>query len=155
MTAKIKEKAIAALEGMAQIARHEMLTQGSYIDTEVSNPRLAKAGAICGGRKHCAIGSLWTGYGVPLKWIGSYVFLPGVVEAERADFMRNRPALRAAYDALNAAAVSFADRRSLHLDSQWESAAEALFEGHYQVDVDKRDMLRVIASAKRRVRNAT
>lgn len=152
MTESTKAKALDALEGMRQIVRREMVITGSYVEDEISNPNLI--GAICGGRKHCAIGSLWAGAGIRPTVNEWSVHLPGVGEP-REGFLRHRHGLRLAYDSLNAAAQELADRRGLRLEVTWESQAEGLFEGHYDADrLTKRDLLAVIAAAKRRVKAA-
>lgn len=157
MNETTRTKALSALDGMREIVRREMLVVGEYIEPEVSNPRLSNA--ICGGRKHCAIGSLWAGSGVKAER-GEYglLYLPGSTESERASFLRPRHGLRAAYDALNEAAKAFASRRGWDLSySEFEAPIEALFEGHYEnaeEPLTKRDLLSVIAAAKRQVKQA-
>ncbi len=149
-----REKALSALDGMREIVRREMLVQGEYVEQYVSEPKFTNA--LCGGRKHCAIGSLWVGGGVRYERddFGD-VSLPGVLEGFRDDFLRPRHGLRAAYDALNTAAWAFADRHGLDLaEMEHDAAIEALFEGWYGNGLTKRDLLAVIAAAKRIVRKA-
>lgn len=147
-----KEKALDSLDGMRQIVRAEMLIQGEYVDDEISNPRRIKS--ICGGRKHCAIGSLWAGGGVRPVFRGEMIVMPGVLSFERPTFLRSRHGLRVAYDALNAAARKFADDHGIDLDKDrsHDAEIEELFEGYWEYRIGKRDMLTIIADAKRRVR---
>lgn len=151
-----KVKAIAALEGMRQIVRREMVVAGRYVEDDVSNPRLTKA--ICGGRKHCAIGSLWAGGGIKARVEDWGHDLPGADQDERDEFLRHRPALRLAYDSLNAAAETFiAGHGELELDTFFSAPVEALFEGSYgdgDGALTKRDLLAIIATAKRNVAKA-
>ena len=154
-----KAKALAALEGMRQIVRREMLITGTYVDDEVSNPSLT--GAICGGRKHCAIGSLWAGGGVKPditihpRWGWESISLPGVSQEQRPEFLRHRPGLRLAYDSLNAAAEAFATKHDLDLEAgSFDAAIEGLFEGHYGDRLTKRDLLAIVSAAKRTVAKA-
>ena len=156
MTESTRSKALAALDGMREIVRREMLITGTYVQASVSNPNLT--GAICGGRKHCAIGALWVGGGVKPVWGGRCYPLPGADQDERVDFLRHRAGLRLAYDCLNAAAEDFIDRDDegrLSLDRYFSAPIEALFEGNYDDgDLTKRDLLRIIAAAKRKVKAA-
>lgn len=148
-----RTKALGALEGMRQIVRREMLARGNYVEDEISNPRLV--GALCGGRKHCAVGSLWVGAGVRPRILFGSLELPGVLQSHRKRFLRRRPGLRVAYVALNAAAAEFAKRRHLRIsDSPHWAPIEALFEGYYGSYLTKRDLLSIIAAAKRKVKAA-
>lgn len=153
MNETTRAKAIAALEGMREIVRREMLTQGIYVDPEVSNPRLV--GAICGGRKHCAIGSLWVGGGIKATKEKYGIALPGTAADERPDFLRHRPGLRAAYDSLNLAAEEFATKHELDLSvNGYKASIESLFEEYYGEELTKRDLLKIISAAKRKVKEA-
>lgn len=167
---KTKRQALTALDNMRSIVHNEMLIAGSYIDDEITNEELAAEGAVCGGRKHCAIGSLWVAAGVrytktewPLYGGGVRVTLdlPGVTEPEREDFLRHRPALKLAYDCINASAKAYAEKKGLPFrpEDPWletfDAAVEALFEGNWDEGrIDKKDLLKVISGAKRRVKAA-
>lgn len=154
-----KDRALRALDGMAEIVRREMLISGTYVEDEVSRPDLAAKGTICGGRKHCAIGSFLVGGGVKpvietLGW-GTYVELPGSKEDERAAFFRHRPGLRLGYDALNQAARAFAERNGFEIEWTFGSDLEGLFEHNWKRGrLTKRDLLKVIAAARRIVKAA-
>lgn len=152
LTERVRERAISALDGMRSIVRAEMLTQGEYIESEISNPR--RLASLCGGRKHCAVGSLWVGGGIrPHVTPGGAVHLPGTSSWEREAFLRRRPALRVAYNALNEAARDFADSHDIALHG-FDNGIEGLFENFYGEELTKRDLLAVIAAAKRKVRAA-
>lgn len=155
------QKAVTILEGMEQIAERNMLIHGRYVTPEVHSPELAQSGAICRGHKACAIGSLYLAGGVKMTYekSGSGIMLadmPGVDEEDRAEFLRNRPALRAAYDALNEAADRFIKRNGVKfLDDRriFNASIEALFE---EGTLDGRsinapELTRVIKSARRSV----
>jgi hypothetical protein len=155
-TQATKDKAIQALDGMREIVRHEMLTTGTYIEEEISNPRLAKSGAICGGHKHCAIGSLWVGAGIKPVKQDDCIFLPGADVPSRRDFLKHRPGLKLAYNALNEAASDFMENKEICPASTFDAAIERLFEGCWDDGeaLTKRDLLGIIAAAKRKVKAA-
>jgi hypothetical protein len=157
-TQATKDKAIQALDGMREIVRHEMLTTGTYIEEEISNPRLAKSGAICGGHKHCAIGSLWVGAGIKPVKQDTCNFLPGADEVSRPNFLKHRPGLKLAYNALNEAASDFMENKEIWPGPArtFDAAIERLFEGCWDdgETLTKRDLLGIIAAAKRKVKAA-
>lgn len=154
------QKAVTILEGMEQIAERNMLIHGRYVTAEVHSPELAQSGAVCRGHKACAIGSLYLAGGVRMTYekTNSGIMLanmPGVDEEDRAEFLRNRPALRAAYDALNEAADRFIKRNGVKFpyDRTFNASIEALFE---EGTLDGRsinapELTRVIKSARRSV----
>lgn len=150
-----RAKALSALEGMRGIVRREMCHPGAYVEADVSNPVLAAKGAICGGRKHCAVGSLWVGGGIRPK-VDEYgdLVLPGVYEEERRDFLIHRPGLRLAYDSLNNEAQAFINGHDVEPNEIFSAPIEALFEAEYNNGLTKRDLLSIIAAAKRRVLKA-
>lgn len=152
---KTLDKAIAALDGMATIVR------AGYVSQDIVKPQREKA--LCGGRQFCAIGSLWTGYGAKPRLDYGYWELEGSEDdEERETFLSRRPALKAAYDALNRAATSLhAQRPDLRLNESFSAPIEALFEQAPKRwrwrDADepapsqltRSDLLKIIASAKR------
>lgn len=161
-----QEKAILAIERMEEVIRNEMLVRGTYLTPTVVDQKLAEAGAVCGGRKACAIGSLYLGYGVKLDLVyeddhdeGSTYELPGVGQGEREDFMRRRPALKLAYDELNAAAdryIAKADHATKFriTSAAFTSSLEGLFEaGLAGLDYTgtRKELLKVTRSAKRAI----
>ena len=154
-----KTKALSALDGMRKIVQHEMLARGVYVTEDIENPHLAQAGAICGGRQHCAIGSLWVGGGIKYTF-SSYgeITLPGVQQHERKKFLSHRPGLRLAHRALNEAAETFSQKYGLdddeRADTFFEDPIERLFEGFYGSELTRRDMLNIISAAKRKVKAA-
>jgi hypothetical protein len=163
---KVKAKALQTLDNMAEIVRNERLIKGAYIHPAVD---LEFSDAVCGGHKACLIGSAWLAYGIKMRG-GD---LPGSHPTARPSFLRNRPALRVVYDALNDAAErkvrknnslreAFIDEyeigRSYHSidevieDEQNRGLAEALFEGGL---VDSRsDLLRLVRSARKQIEAA-
>lgn len=150
-TTLTKEKALAALDNMETIVLAEMLVRGEYLELQVSHPE--RSGAICGGRRACAIGSLYIGAGVRISRykVGSFSYaqLPGVNESERKSFMRHRPHLRLAYDALNESAEAYAQRHSLVAskeETSFDSPLEGLFECNSKVWVN--ELTEVIRDAR-------
>lgn len=162
MDSTTETKAIETLDRMRQIVKNDMLTRGEYVTQKVVDKKLAEEGAVCRGRKACAIGSLWLAYGVELEndW-GTHMSLPGTEEP--AYYARNRPALKAALNALNAEAEAFIEKNPAVLRSfsrrsmgeAFDQPIEQLFEGAYGTKlVDRDTMLKLITGAKRRVRRA-
>lgn len=155
MSPKTKQQAIDALNGMATIVRAEMVEQGIYISEEIVDPD--RADAICGGRKACAIGSLWLGGGIKpdiLEGPSGEIWdvrLPGTEQSDRNDFLHPRHGLRVAYNALNESAEAYMERHNPSLDTQFDAPIERLFEGG---DVQKDDLLKIIRSAKERIRRS-
>lgn len=148
MNDKVRAKALKTLDGMVEITKNEMLARGVYFSDQVVRRDLAESGALCGGRRACLIGSAWVAYGVKLD---KEAVLPGTDEDERHQFLRNRPALNAVYKALNNAAQRKFDRDPDLVERDHESAAEALFEGNYGERINRTDILRLIASARREI----
>lgn len=110
-----QEKALNTLDGVIKIADNEMLIQGDYVTAEIVNPELAKKGAVCGGRKACLVGSTYLAHGVKV-WRED----GGLFETwRRDDFMRTRPALRLAYEALNEAALRLIKREHRDVIAEW------------------------------------
>ena len=184
MTDDIKNQAIAILDNMREIVRNDMLLRGQYLTDHVARPDLKEQGAVCGGHQACAVGSLYLAGGVKPRryrdhW-GEYVYeLPGVEAGHaRRRYLRRKPALRAAYDALNAAAERYCKRHKIDLrehhnadgqeidnfDVDLFGAMESLFEASYTdwdyVTVENRPVLdlaelpKIITSAKRALRAA-
>lgn len=162
-----KEQALEALTGMATIVKREMLVRGSYVGDRVVNKKLAEEGAICQGRKYCAVGSLWVGAGIKPKVTSfGYARLPGVFEHERDRFITHRPGLKLAYEKVNEAARDYArkngiedilDRTPKYRAGPWEAEIEALFESKSRrpgAKVGRPELLQIINSAKRKVRAA-
>lgn len=100
------------LDNMVLIVEAEMLIHMDYVTNDVMDPERGREGAICGGRKACAIGALWLAHGIKPEIWGvedDGATLPGIHYDERYDFMYYRPELRRAYDVLNKAATEKAD----------------------------------------------
>lgn len=153
-----RQKALNTLNGMAEIARSDMMKPGSYVSDKLLVPQRAKA--ICGGHHACAIGSLWLGGGVKMvtdKWGDAE--LPGVSDGViREQFLAPRHGLRTAYNALNDAASDYIDtHQGLNINYQFGASIEALFEGTEddndpqtsQIGIEA--MLAIIDDAKSRV----
>lgn len=145
------DKAIDSLNGVIQIAKNEMLQQGLYI-SEVRDEKLAEQGAICGGRNACLVGSLWLGYGI--KPVGDALFpeLPGTDDDERRKFIRNRPGLRLALDALNEEAIK--EGGPVPADGYFSDAAEHYFERTLKnrpQPVVKAEVIKLAQRAKRKL----
>lgn len=129
------ERAINALVNMSIIVENEMVASGSYITDVVDT---SKTDAICGGRKACAIGSLWVGYGIEPVIIHREnadvddVILPGVDQNERREFFREHPGLGLAYKELNNATDRWIkDHPGRYQMRCYQSSLEGLFEGSY------------------------
>lgn len=149
MNEKTRQSALKALDGFRQIVRNGMVQHEGYVSEEVLNDDLAQSGALCQGRAFCLLGSLWRGAGVRLTFESyftsgpTYPVLPGVEKEKRDAFLAHRPGLRAAYDALNAAADKRLATYSKHHQTvirnavshlaggYGASSAEVLFEGVY------------------------
>lgn len=153
---------LQVLDNMRSIVEREMLTHGQYITSFVVDEELASQGAICGGHRACAVGSLWLAAGVKPnkdKW-GEHT-LPGVAADYRRDFLADKPTLRLVYDTLNEVAQDYITSHNLHISFAWAHAGalESLFEGGshrhtYDADepaIDKSIMLELIDAAKRRI----
>lgn len=161
------------LDRMAEIVRAEMMGNRVYV-SGVVRPDLAEKGAICGGRRHCAIGALWVAHGVPYTdYMSDEVALPAVAQSERMGFMATDAELALAHDALGEAADAFAESigmASLNLGDcygdgvlyayapsddperytyQSVSKIEALFEGIHRLTKD--ELLGVVRDARERV----
>jgi hypothetical protein len=126
---------VEIVRNMQKIIANEMLTRGEYVEEDVSNPRLAEQGAICGGRRACAVGSLWLAALVPMEFKDpdhpTWGDMPGVLVRDRLDFLDDKPGLASAYDALNAAAREYAARYGWDTQDDGRSylgAMEVLFE---------------------------
>lgn len=133
-TEEVKRKAIADLKGMRQIVDNEQLVRGNYIDNAV-NKKLEAAGAICGGRKACLIGSLWMGSGIKAEFHPERgAILPFVYEGTRHFMFNTYPDMELAYDALNIEAEKFSGRIKDYTfePGRYRSAAEDLFEHTFE-----------------------
>lgn len=162
---KQRQSILKLLSNMRQIAKNEMLARGVYLSDEVVNPDLADQGAICGGHQACAVGSMYLAGGQRPKRDDTFLWtLEGVDYDERADFLRHRPVLRGAYDALNEAADRYCVRNNIHLDD-WmclpprAGTMERLFEaesyGSYKTPIQVEELDKIIQSAQRAVRQTS
>lgn len=161
-----KEKALKALDGMAEVVKNEMLVHNTYVSDTVVDPVLAEKGAICHGHAACAIGSLWLGARVRMELDCEcqgikYWEMPGTAPSEREEFVARRPGLRLALDALNEEAHKYGERHGLITHSligrsggiTYVAGIEALFERN-PYEVGRKQLLQVINNAKRKVRAA-
>lgn len=165
-TGVTRERVETVFDGMEEIVRAEMLTRHEYV-TEVVKP--SRAGAVCGGRRACLVGTLWLAH-APLDPGGYRVHagrLVGAGEGPTRDrYLRDRPVLWHCYDALNGVAAEWLERlrggqRSY---TSFEAPMEELFERHYAENavraeqvrlawggpVDSGDLLRFLAEARER-----
>ncbi len=140
------------LDRMKQIVENDMVIRATYVEAAISRPDLAVAGAICGGHRACAIGALWMAGGWAPDSDG-YSFAnssgdsSGVFsETYRDEYLADKPALRGAHDALNAAAEAYATEQDLEVGSAYVSRIEALFEEGFRngEHIDPRELLAVI-----------
>lgn len=149
----------AILKRMATIAANDMMRRGTYLTPKPVDHELVESGAVCRGHQACAIGSLWLAAGVePVR--ARYPFsavtdlaLPGVDANTMPAFLADKPALRAAFDALNAEAEELAAELDLELcygNDGWSGALESLFEDHPDA-ADRDTMLGIIRRAARRL----
>lgn len=167
ITPELKQDAVAILKNMSVVVGNDMLIHGLYADDEVSRPDLYKAGAVCQGVKHCAIGSLWAAAGFKAKV--EYDEEYDVFDVEEMEFVSERerhlafqqvPALELAYDALNKCAEEFSARYNVEYPHEggryasgnydFEAAVEHLFENGVIRDdeqINHNDLLIVIEDA--------
>lgn len=160
ITANIQTQALDVLDGTSEVVRNEMIRRGVYVSNEIVKPELKEAGSICGGREACAIGAAYLGARVRmLRDFDGDLVMPGVEQDKRTEFLRNRPALRTAIEALNAEADAYIERNDLerHINRglYYRDSIEALFEAkhrYHQRPLVRRDaLLRIIERAKVRV----
>lgn len=159
MRTRDKERALRTLDNMREIVKNDMLTRGEYISQSIQDRELAEKGAVCGGRRACAIGSMLLAHGdKPFDAGWGPLILEGSEDV--AEYAERRPALKAVLDALNAEAEKFIEnnprvqtsiaRRHANV---FEVPIERLFEGAYGTKlVDRDTMLKLITGAKRQVR---
>jgi len=145
------------LERMKDVVRNDMLIRGDYV-TEILDEELAAEGSICGGRKACAIGSLWLAADA-VRYHGEAIITSFSPELRWIELRRNEM-LREAYDALNRSAHEFADDCGVDLEdnnpipASQNGEMEALFEmeGDEGSDGDRlltdRQILDIIENAK-------
>ncbi len=157
-TPELRAEALAILDRFCQIVDNDMLIRGDYIDSEVSRPDLADAGAICGGHKACAIGSLWIAGGHHPKAPTDYSDWYSIFDIDiRAKYLAQRPALELAHAALVAAAIEYADRHDYELTGEFSDPLEDLFEAaenNIGERIDPRELLAVAALARTTIEHA-
>jgi hypothetical protein len=170
MDEQTRAKALETLDHMARLVDEERLRThmttyfAQHYDDEAQytvEPNQTGPATICNGERVCLLGALWSAYGdARLVLIGSSTaVLDGVMTSEREAYLEERPALRAAFEALNEEAKTLHDERpDLNTDAAYydeyepsASYAEALFEGG---DLDRDDLLELIARARKRVAEA-
>lgn len=147
------------IERMEEIVRNEMLDYGYYVSDEIERPDLAEIGAVCGGRRACAVGSLYLAAGIkPI--VREYddepiARLPGTDPSERLMFMMTRPALRTAYEALNDAANEYIDREGIEVNREPDFYGAHSYHGDLEVlfetgdpAIGRDELLTVTARAK-------
>lgn len=111
MDAEDLTMATETFDNMVEIIEKEMLVKGSYA-SPIQNVDLHVQGAICDGRRYCAIGTMVVAYGVRSHekdrfgaWQTSFKFdrMTGTMRKDYYD-----EALTAVHDALNDAAIQWA-----------------------------------------------
>lgn len=129
-----KEQAREVLRGVITIAENEMLTHSIYISGSISNPALAEAGAVCGGRQACLLGA------VALAGTKTYADAEEVVydilakENDADEPLHNR-AVEMALEALDAEAEARLEREdsSVARSAQgWPHPCEGYFEQYLE-----------------------
>lgn len=146
------------IDRFEQIVDNEMLVRGSYIEhwedlasltgnyewVAETSKRMHDTGAICGGNRCCAMGSLWLAGGaaqVHTRTDNSvFISVPGAEAGPTQQMVlaANRP-LAIALDALNRAAEDYVSERpeiEEHCDWSWgfHNQLESLFE-HYPAEL--------------------
>jgi len=158
----VQQEAVGILDRMGEIVRSEMVARVGYVSQEVYDE--SRTGSLCGDRRYCVVGALWVAGGAKVRrrFGGGgcgcgWVELPGAQPLGRRSYLRNRPALALAFDALNATAEAYISRHDVLTDAECDAPIEALFEGgSFTADGDsttphgRRELLRIIAAAKRR-----
>lgn len=145
MNAARKAKALATIDGMAEINDAEMMHPGTYV-TDVVRPE--RKHAICGGREACLIGSMFLAYGVRAGEAETY----SPAGALRRDYLDRHPDLGVVYDVLNEVAGEILVKRGYgatgtpHRDVLGN--AEYLFEN---AGADQDDVAELLAGARRRI----
>lgn len=174
VTKYARNHALKALDGMEEIVGAEMFVRGEYFEEEITAPE--RKGNICGGRRYCAVGSLWAAYGVKLRrneW--GDISLPGITTFERDKFLVRRPGLHLAYKSLNDAASEYITKHQIpvghtshgvgrcidRIDPVFHSSLEGLFEavksetdpetGEHLGFVGRVELLEVIEAARQKV----
>lgn len=133
------EHALRAIDGVVELAELGVLVREDYLTPEPVYRDLAEMGAIGGGHGACLLGSLWLGYGEKPLWVDkrSCWDLPGIGDAGdrggvREEFLRDRPGLRIALQALDGAAGRYLGREfginPTSKPTDYCSTAEWLFE---------------------------
>jgi len=164
ITDDIKLDAIRALYGMRLIINREMLMPNQYVSQRVDDPAAAASGALCGGRKMCAVGSLWVGGGVKIETRPGhgrvvYANIPGTNPEQRKAFLKgdSRKGLRLAYKTMNKACKAYGEAEGLDMadydadDVFCSGGMEVLFERH---EAPAPVLLRLIDQAVERIERA-
>lgn len=166
-TLRQRERAVEILDGMDRVVKKDKLKRGSYLWIPQRFRHAEKAPSLCQGIKACAIGSLWVAAGIPLEEHYNQWDLPGTDNptewAGGWDFDASRPnkPLALALEALNQVSrewlakpkVARAILRRSEDPLEFAEPVEFLFEGAYGTrPFGKREMLRVIRTAKLRIK---
>src|SRR5689334_4144102 len=85
------DKALATFDGLEEIIRVDRLVHLEYV-TGVDAPE--RAGQVCQGRRACLLGATWLAHGAAVRKENGTLFAEGVYEADRAEYLARRPALR-------------------------------------------------------------
>lgn len=147
----ILNDAVNTLWNMGIIAEADMMQRGTYFDSDIAVPE--RFGAVCGGHRACAVGSLFLGARVPMEYHadrGSYqtisekaaaqlvadgmhqrvwASLPNTDSSQRWKEFQKRPYLGVAYRALNNAAMKYLANHCPDVLLRFVGSAQAPFEG--------------------------
>lgn len=155
------DEALKTLGGMREIVEAEMLEQGTYVTEDVVDE--SKSGAICGGRRYCAIGALGVAYGFKPytgetdRWdypIPTQEWNLFVMWGSRYSFVGAHPALELALTMLDEVADEHMDRYGIQRTDTCCSSIEQLFESSSRYANTKRgrqSLVRLIERARERI----
>jgi hypothetical protein len=160
------DRALEALDNMYLIVAREQIVRGFYVDPNEYDKKKAAEGAICGGNKFCAIGSLFVGGGIPVTKSEYDGFdMPEALPTLRNDVIKQNPHLGIALKALNKQAEKYMDKKDISMDDLYtpnlgrneddrHDLIEALFEAakdEADADewmLDRDDLLKMINKAR-------
>lgn len=123
VNASFEERVDDTLVRMRQVVENEMLVHGVYTSATVERYDLAEEDSVCGGKRACAVGALWFGYG---SYGRDGALLEGV--SSRSHYFVGHPVLEAAYNALNTAAFDYIHEHDMNAD-QVEREGESIVGG--------------------------
>jgi len=121
------------LDRMARIVEADQVCHCEYVDSHDVDRERYESGAICGGHKFCAIGTLLFAAGQPIEYDATErgLYIMGAWDQHRDEVMGSLPYASVVRDALNRAAQARIDKD----DDYWE--------GEYQVVPSTTDPLEI------------